>query len=94
MLSSDWEWNDEKADENYATHGVSFEQAELVFKDSLAVGWLDDRFDYGEDRFILIGMAGTDILLVVYTEREERIRLISARMATKQEREDYVQYYF
>ncbi len=89
MLSFDWD--DGKADENYAKHGVSFEQAELVFDDLLAFGWIDDRRDYGEDRFILIGMARTDILFVVYTEPvEDHIRLISARHATKQECNSYV----
>ena len=94
MLSSAWEWDDEKADENYTKHGISFEFAKSVFKDPLAIERIDDRHDYDEERFILIGMAETDILFVVYTEREERIRLISARRATKQECDDYVQYIF
>jgi len=86
-----FEWDDEKADENYDKHGVSFELAKLVFEDLLAVERIDDRHDYGEERFILIGMARAEVLFVVYTEREERIRLISARRATKQECDDYVQ---
>ena len=89
-----FEWDDEKADENYAKHGVSFEFAKLVFKDPFAVERIDDRHDYGEERFILIGMARNVVLFVVYTEREERIRLISARRATKQEHDDYVQQIF
>jgi hypothetical protein len=80
-----------KAIENYVKHGVSFEFATLAFKDPFAGERNDDRHDYGEDRFILIGMARHVALFVVYTEREERIRLISARRATKQEYDDYVQ---
>ena len=88
MLS--FSWNKKKAAENYAKHGVSFELAKLVFKDPFAVERIDDRHDYGEDRFILIGMARDVVLFVVYTEREGRIRLISARRATKLECDDYV----
>ncbi len=87
MLSFDWD--DDKAEENYATHGVSFELAKLVFNDPFAVERVDDRQDYGEERFVLIGMAREVVLFVVYTEREERIRLISARRATRLERDDY-----
>jgi hypothetical protein len=78
-------WDDEKAAENYAKHGVSFEFAKLAFEDLLAVERIDDRHDYGEQRFILIGMARAVVLFVVYVEREERIRLISARRATTKE---------
>ena len=92
MLS--FEWDNEKADENYANHGVSFGFAKLVFEDPFAVERIDDRHDYGEERFILIGTARTDVLFVVYTERGESIRLISARRATKQESDDYVQQNF
>lgn len=84
-----FEWDEKKAAENYATHGVSFQFATRVFKDPFAVERIDDRHDYGEERYILIGMAGDVVLFVVYTEREERIRLISARRATKLEQEDY-----
>jgi len=60
-----------------------------VFKDPLRIEFLDDREDYGEDRFLTIGMAeGQILLLVAYTEREERIRIISARRATQREQDD------
>ena len=56
----------------------------------LQIELLDDREDYGEERFVIIGMAEGDVLLfVAYTEREERIRIISARRATKHEQDDY-----
>lgn len=51
---------------------------------------LDDREDYGEERFVVIGMAkGQVVLFVAYTERDERIRIISARRATEYEKDDY-----
>lgn len=55
-------------------------------------GLLDDRLEYGEERFVMIGMAeGKVLLFVAYTEREERIRIISARRATQNEQDDYFQ---
>ena len=84
-----FEWDEKKAGENYAKHGVSFQFATHVFRDPFAVERIDDRHDYGEERFILIGAAAEVVLFVVYSEREERIRLISARRATKHEQEDY-----
>lgn len=61
-----------------------------MFRDPFAVERLDDREDYGEQRFVIIGMAeGHVVLFVAYTEREERIRIISARRATQHEQDDY-----
>jgi uncharacterized DUF497 family protein len=88
-MSDDFEWDDAKAAENYAKHGVSFEMASLVFKDPFAIERLDDREDYGEDRFILIGIADGALLTVVHTERNGRIRIISARQVTRHEQDDY-----
>lgn len=69
---------------------MSFELATTVFNDAFAIERVDDREDYGEERFIIIGRAEGDLLLfVVYTEREQRIRLISARRVTQYEQEDY-----
>jgi uncharacterized DUF497 family protein len=89
MASDDFEWDEAKAAENYAKHGVSFEMATEVFKDPFAVERLDDREDYGEDRFILVGTAEGVLLTVVHTERNSCIRIISARRATKYEQDDY-----
>ena len=69
---------------------MSFELAKTVFYDPFAVERLDDREDYGEERFVLIGKAeGNVVLLVAYTEREGRMRIISARRATQNEQDDY-----
>ncbi len=86
----EFEWNEAKARANLRAHGVSFELAQTVFRDPFAVERLDDRRDYGERRFVIIGMAESRALLfVAYTEREERIRIISARRVTQYEQEDY-----
>jgi len=89
-MGLDFEWHDAKAQANELAHGVSFELATTVFRDAFAVERIDDREDYGEKRFVIIGMAEGDILLAVaYTERGERIRIISARRATRYEQNDY-----
>ena len=68
------------------------ELAKTVFKDPFAIERLDDRENYGEERFVIIGVAeGKVLLFVAYTEREERIRIISARRATQHEQDHYFQ---
>jgi uncharacterized protein len=61
----------------------------LAFRDPFAVEWIDLRRAYGEERIILLGMTSNQVLTVVYTERAERIRIISARRATTNEQEHY-----
>ena len=79
-----------EAARNLKKHGVSFEDAELVFYDSGRVEAYDGREDYGEDRWATIGLAYSAVLYVVYTVRhEETIRLISARKANADERKQY-----
>ncbi len=85
----EFEWDDEKAEQNLAQHGVSFPQATIAFQDRFAVEFLDDSEDYGEERFKLIGSMGDELLTVAFTERAERIRIISARRAMKDEKEYY-----
>jgi uncharacterized protein len=88
-MAGPFEWDEAKAAENYAKHGVSFETATKVFRDPFGVERLDDREDYGEERFVLIGVAEEIVLTIVYTERNDRIRIISARRATRREQDDY-----
>ncbi len=88
-MNLDFEWDDSKAAENVRNHGVSFAQAALAFRDPFAVEWIDLRKAYGEERIILLGTARNQIRSVVYTERAERIRIISARRATRNEQEYY-----
>jgi uncharacterized DUF497 family protein len=84
-----FEWNKSKAADNFDRHGVAFDLAKEVFKDPFAVEFLDDRQDYGEERFVIIGLVATHLLYVAYTERWDAIRIISARRATKHEQETY-----
>lgn len=75
--------------ENLRNHGVSFAQAALAFRDRFGVEWIDLREAYDEERIVLLGATGNQILAVVYTERAKRIRIISARRATKDEQDYY-----
>jgi len=89
MIGELFEWDDEKETVSIRNHGVSFYDAVLAFRDPFAFEEIDDRENYGEERINLIGMSGDRMLHVTYTEREDRIRIISARRAEYYEREDY-----
>jgi uncharacterized protein len=85
-----FEWNSEKAISNERKHGVSFDEAVTVFADPLAITIDDPDHSIGELRFLTIGQSIMYHLLVVsHTERENQVRLISARPATRQERRNY-----
>ena len=89
-MELEFEWDKAKAEANFRRHGVSFDLAKAVFRDPFAIERLDDREEYGEKRFVIVGAAeGKALLFVAYTEREERIRIISARRATQNEQDDY-----
>ncbi len=84
------EWDADKAAQNLKKHGVSFEDAELIFYDVGRIEAYDGREDYGEDRWATIGLAHSAVLYVVYTVRhEDTIRFISARKANADERKQY-----
>lgn len=83
------EWDEAKADANLAKHGISFPDAARVFEDFSRFEWLDEREDYGEDRFVTVGIVAGRAILLVYTMRGENRRLIMARRATRREREEY-----
>lgn len=85
----EFEWDEEKARLNYAKHGVRFETAAHVFEDENLLEFYDEYHSGAEERYQVIGKVN-QILFVVYTERKERIRLISARKATKMERRRYL----
>jgi uncharacterized protein len=89
MRDAEFEWDDAKALENYNRHGVAFKFATAAFRDPLAIDLIDDRFRYGEERHIRIGVAKRVVVFVAYTLREERTRIISARRATKREKDEY-----
>ena len=89
MNSDDFEWYERKAAENDRKHRVSFEVARYVFDDRAAIEEPDNREDYGEDRFNIIGMVRGRLFFVTYTIRETKYRLISARRAMPHEKKRY-----
>ena len=91
-MKLEFEFDKAKAKANFRRHGMSFDLARTVFSDPFAIERLDDREEHGEERFVIIGVAeGKALLFVAYTQREDRIRIISARRATRYEQDDYFQ---
>lgn len=85
-----FEWDPRKARANQEVHGIDFEDAATVFGDPLSLTILDSPHSHGEIRFIIVGRSrARRLLVVVHCERDDRIRLISARRATPRERRDY-----
>ena len=85
-----FQWDPEKAARNLAKHGVSFEDAATAFGDPLGRIESDPRHSVGEERSVLLGRSrGQRFLAVMFAERGEAIRLISARRATPRERREY-----
>jgi len=85
-----FEWDPAKAAENLAKHGVSFEEAATVFRDTFSATGLDPDHSIDEERFVIFGVSTAGRLLVVaHTERGDTIRIISARPATPGERKIY-----
>lgn len=89
MFIPEFEWDRAKATTNIVRHGVSFETAATAFDDPSFIDRIDDRDAYGEERWILIGMTAAGLLVVVHTQRGDRVRIISARYATRRELKDY-----
>ena len=89
-MALEFEWDPDKAESNLKEHGVSFDEASTVFRDTLSITIGDPDHSDSEDRFIDIGMSHRGQLLVVsYTDRKDRIRIISARPPTRAERKSY-----
>lgn len=85
------EWDDSKNETNSKKHGISFFVAAYVFADENRVELYDSIHSTYEDRYAVIGHVG-ELLYVAYTERGEVVRIISARLATKEEEELYYEY--
>ena len=89
-MSLKFERDAKKARENIKKHGVSFEEASTVFGDLLALTIYDPVHSEEEDRFVTLGESEKRRLIVAsFTDRDDRIRIISARVATRRERKDY-----
>jgi len=87
-----FEWDPQKAASNLAKHGVQFEEAATVFGDPLGRIERDPRHSVDEERFVVLGFSREEHLLaVMFAERAEAIRIVSARRATPRERRDYEQ---
>lgn len=85
-----FEWDTEKAKKNIKVHDVSFDEASTDFKDNLSLTIYDPMHSKEEDRLILIGNSCKNrLLVIVHVERGDKIRIITARKATKKEREQY-----
>lgn len=88
----DFEWDLSKATTNFKKHGISFEEAKTVFDNPLAVIFEDEAHSVEERREIIVGHSQRNrLLLIAFTERSNSVRIISARLATRKEREDYEQ---
>ena len=83
-----YEWDEAKSRINFTKHGLSFEDAELVFSGP-CVTFVDDRFDYGEERLITLGQLGGRLVVIAHAPRDEGTRIISMRKGNRREQEIY-----
>ncbi len=81
-----FEWDPDKDRENLSEHGVSFDEASTVFGDPFAVTITDPDHSHDEYRFLTTGHSSRQRIIIVHTDRDERVRLISAREITAAER--------
>jgi uncharacterized DUF497 family protein len=89
-MSVTFEWDGEKALENVKKHGVDFEEASSAFFDPLSLTILDPEHSMAEERSVLLGLSAKQrLIVVVHIDRGDRIRLISAREASRPERRSY-----
>jgi len=85
-----FEWDPDKAKKNLKIHGITFDEASTAFEDTLSLTIYDPLHSESEDRFVLIGSSHKNrLLVVVHTEQGDRVRIISARKAKKNERKQY-----
>ncbi|MFK5976496.1 MAG: BrnT family toxin [Sulfurovum sp.] len=92
MNKIDFEWDNEKSKINIKKHGITFEEATSIFYDERAIEFYDDEHSEWEDRFLMLGLSDKLNLLIIchcYRESKGKIRIISARKATKNESKYY-----
>jgi len=83
-------WDPDKAAENLAKHGVSFEEAATIFRDALSATGSDPDHSFDEERFVTFGIStGGRLLAIAHTDHDDTIRIISARPVTPSERKIY-----
>jgi len=89
----EFEWDEAKCLDNFRKHGIDFIDISVVFEgDTLTVE--DNRYDYGEQRFVTFGLLQGLVVAVVHSDRQDSIRIISARKATKYEQKIYFEEVF
>ena len=81
-------WDESKRQSNLIKHGLEFKDGPRVF-DGATFSIADTRFDYGEDRFVTIGLLGSNVVVIVHSEDKDEIRIISMRKGTKNEQKIY-----
>ena len=85
-----FEWDSEKDEANLKKHGVSFSEAATVFADPLTITISDPEHSVGEERYVTVGLSYRQrVLVVAHRDDDDRIRIITARLATRRERKDY-----
>ena len=89
MQDERFEWDDIKAATNLTKHKIDFADARKVFDDPVFLDEFDLSMNYDEESWLAVGMAGGRLIVVTYTMRADRIRVISARKPTRKERQDY-----
>lgn len=86
----EFEWDDTKAEANNRKHGVTFTEAMTVFADPLSLTGYDPVHSQDEDRFVTMGLSDNNRLLVIsHTDRGDKVRIISARVASRSECKEY-----
>ena len=83
-----FEWDETKRQTNLHDHKLDFAEAEIIFS-GITFTFEDDRFEYGEDRFITLGLLRETVVVIAHTERNDTVRVISMRKATKNEQRLY-----
>ena len=94
MKKLEFEWDDNKAKINIEKHGIAFEEALTVFYDEEAILFDDPDHSESEDRFLMLGFSSLANMLIVchcYRGEDEKIRIISARRATKTDNRQYIE---
>lgn len=85
-----FEWDESKRSRNLRKHGLDFSDCGAVFARPV-ISWVDNRYDYGERRFLTLGLLGTRVVVVAHTVSGECIRVLSFRRAGKREQAQYFQ---
>jgi uncharacterized DUF497 family protein len=90
IVKPNFEWDPDKEGKNISRHDVAFDEASSIFDDPMYITFLDEEHSIDEERYITIGLSNKGrLLLVAHAERNDRIRIISARKATKNEEKFY-----